>query len=85
MIFEFRALDLTSLEVYNSISNINHENIKFELYTDTFDELSFEGLKDELEEIHDISNKTSEHLQNEIIGPRINSAYIKPRNRKKKD
>ena len=34
-------IGLTSLEVYNSIFNINKTNNKFELYTDTFDEFSF--------------------------------------------
>ena len=68
---------LTTLEVYNSISNITQENNKFELYTDTFDEFSFAALKDELEEILDISNITSEHLQDDIIGPRIISTYKK--------
>ena len=36
---------LTSLKVYNSILNITEENNKFELYTDSFDEVSFEELK----------------------------------------
>ena len=33
---------LTSLEVYIFIFKITEENNKFELYTDTFDEFSFE-------------------------------------------
>ena len=33
---------LTSLEVYNSVFNINTINDKFELYTVTFNEFSFE-------------------------------------------
>ena len=32
---------LTSREVFNSIFNMNHENNKFELCADTFDEFSF--------------------------------------------
>ena len=36
-------LGLTDLETYNSIFNITKENNKFELYTDTFDEFSFEN------------------------------------------
>ena len=44
-------IGLTSVQVYNSIININYQNNKFELYTDTFDEISFEELKVELEEI----------------------------------
>ena len=35
-------LGLIDLEVYNSIFNITKENNKFELYTDNFDEYSFE-------------------------------------------
>ena len=41
-------IGLTSLEVNNSILNINTTNNKFELYTETFDEFSFEELEDEL-------------------------------------
>ena len=37
----------------------------------------FEKLQDELEEIVNISNITHELLQNEIIGPRVISAYKK--------
>ena len=44
-------IGLISLEVYNSIFKITEENNKFELHTDTFDEFSFEELKDELEDI----------------------------------
>ena len=56
---------LLSLEVYNSIFLINTTNNKFELYTDNFDEVSFEELKDELEEILNISDITPYHLQHE--------------------
>ena len=41
-------LGLTSLEVYNSLFSITEEKNKIELYTDTFDEFSFEELKHEL-------------------------------------
>ena len=68
---------ITDLEVYNSIFNINHTNNKFELYTDTIDDFSFEEIKDELEEILDIPNITDAHLQDEILGPRIFSTYNK--------
>ena len=44
-------IGLTSLEVYNSIFHINTTNNKFQLFTDTFDEFSFEELKDELQEM----------------------------------
>ena len=49
---------------------------KFELYTDLVDKFSFTELKSELEEILDISNILQEHIQDEIIGPRI-LKYIK--------
>ena len=62
---------LISLEVYNSIFNITEENNKFEFYTDTFEVFSFTELKDELEEILDNWQITSEHPQDEIIGPLI--------------
>ena len=70
-------IGLTNLEVYKSIfNNSKSTNLfsKFQLYTDTFDEFSFTELKDKLEEILDI---TSEHLQDDIIGPRIISTYKK--------
>ena len=57
---------LSLLEVCNSIFYITEEINKFELHTDTFDEFSLAELKDELEEILDISNTTSEHLQDGI-------------------
>ena len=75
-------LGLTDLKVYKSIFNINTTTNKFELYTDTFDEFSFDELKDELEEILDFSIITDEDLQDEIIGPRIIKAYWKLRSDK---
>ena len=68
-------LGLTDLKVYNSVFNITKENNKFELYTDTFDEFSFEQSKDELEEILKIPNSTDNHLADEITGPRVTQAY----------
>ena len=75
-------LGLTSLEVYNSTFNITEKNNKFELYTDTFEESSFEELKDEIEQILNISDITPYHLQHEKIGPRIIEAYKKLRSEK---
>ena len=75
-------LGLIHLELYNSIFNITKENNKFEFYTDTFDEFSFEELKDELEEIHKIPNITDDHLEDETIVPRIIEAYRKLRSNK---
>ena len=57
--------------------NIIEENDKFELYTDNFDEFSFEELKVELEEILNIPVITAYHLQHETMGPRIVEAYRK--------
>ena len=42
------VIGLTSLEVYNSIFNINTKNNKFELYTDTFDEFHLRNQKKNL-------------------------------------
>ena len=75
-------LGLIDLEVYHSIFNITKENNKFELYTDTFDEFSFPELKDEIEEILDIPNITDDHLENEILAPRIAETYWKLRSDK---
>ena len=68
-------IGLTDLEVYNSIFNITKENNKFELYTDNFDEFSFEELKDEVEEIVNIANITDDHLEDETIVPHVIKAY----------
>ena len=75
-------LGLTGLEVYISFFKITTENTKFELYTDTFDEFSFEELKDELEEILDISNITYDHLEDETIALRIIQTYWDLRSKK---
>ena len=72
-------LGLINLEVFNSIFNITKENNKFELYTDTFDEFSFEKLKDELEKILNIPEITDDHLEDYILAPRIAETYRKLR------
>ena len=76
-------IGLTDLEVYNSIFNITEENNKFELYRDTSDKFGFLELKDELEEILNISHITNEHPDDEILGPRIIDEFIKLSNEKK--
>ena len=73
---------MTSLEFYSSILNITTTNNKNELSTDTFDEFSFEELKDELEEILNISYITPYHLQHELKGPSIIEANKKLRSEK---
>ena len=75
-------IGLIDLEVYNSIFNITEENKKFNLSTDTFDEFSFEELKDELEEILDFSKITDDHLEDEKMGPPIIQGYWKLRSEK---
>ena len=75
-------LGLIVLEVYNSIFNITKENNNFELYTDTFNEFSFEELKDELEEILIIQIITDDILEVETIRPRIIKAYWELRSEK---
>ena len=71
-----------SLEVYNPFFNITEENKKLELHTDTFDEFSFQELRDELEQILNIPDKTSYHLDHNLLGPRIFRAYKEIRIRK---
>ena len=75
-------IGLTNLEVYNSIFNIT-ENNKFELCRDMTAKFGFLQLKDELEEILNISHITNKHLDDEIIGPRIIDEFIKLSNEKK--
>ena len=48
-----------------------------EVYTDKFEEFASAELKDEIEEMPDIPNITSEQLQDKIIGSLIISAYRK--------
>ena len=80
---EIEMIGLINLEVYNSIFNITEENNKFEIYRDTSNKFGFLELKDELEEILNISHITTDHLDDEIIGPRIIDEYIKLSNEKK--
>ena len=75
-------IGLIDLEVYNSIFKITKENNKFELYTDTFDEFSFEELKEQVEEILNIPNITEDLLEDETIAPGIIKAYWKLRSEK---
>ena len=77
-------IGLPSLKVSNSIFNITEQINKYELYTDSFDEFSFEQLKDEIEEILKISNISHEHLQGEIIGRLSISAYRKLETKKRR-
>ena len=76
-------IGLTDLEVYNSIFNITEENNKFEIYRDMSDKFGILELKDEIEEILDISHITDDHFDDEILGPRIIDEFIKLSNEKK--
>ena len=76
-------IGLTSLEVYKSIFNITERNNKFKLYRDTSNKFGFLKLKDELEEIPNISHISQEHLQDDVIGPRIIDEFLKLSHEKK--
>ena len=76
-------IGLPSLEVYNYIFNITEENIKFETYRDNSMKFGFLELKDELEEILTISHITNEHLDDEVLGPRMIDEFIKLSHEKK--
>ena len=65
------------LELYNFIFNTAIANKNFELYTDMFDEFSFQEFKDEIEKFLCISDITPSYLQHEITGPRFIEAYKK--------
>ena len=77
-------IGLVDLEAYNSVFNITEENIKFELYRDTSDKFGFLELKDEVEEILNISHTTNGPLDDEILGPRFIDEFIKLSSEKKK-
>ena len=68
-------IGLTDVEVYSSVCNITEKNNQFEIYRDSSNKFRFTELKDELEEILNISHITAEHFQDEIIGPRIIDEY----------
>ena len=76
-------LGLVDREAYNSIFNITERNNKFEIYRDSSNKFGFLEFKDELEEILKISHITSEHLQDEVLGPRIIDEFYKLSNEKK--
>ena len=76
-------IGLMNLEVYNSIFNITEENNKVELYRDMTSKFGFLELRDEPEEILNISHTTIKHLDDEILGSRIIDEYIKLANENK--
>ena len=70
-------LGLVNLEFYNSVFNITEENNKFEIYRDMSNKFGFLQLKDKVEEILNFPHITDDHLNDEILGPRIIDEYIK--------
>ena len=76
-------IGLTSLEVYNSIFNITERNNKLELYRDTSNMFRFLELKDELEDIFNISLISQDHLQDDEIGPSNIDDFLKLSHEKK--
>ena len=70
-------IGLTDLEVYNSIFNITAENNKFEIYRDNSAKFGFLEVKFELEGIFKISHITNEHLDDEVLGPRLIDELLK--------
>ena len=70
-------IGLTSLEVNNSVFSITERNNKFELYRDSSIKFGFLELKDELEEILNISHIMQKHLEDEILGALIIDEFLK--------
>ena len=71
------VIGLVNIEVYKSIFNINTTNNNSIIIQISFEDFSFEELKDELDEIPNISDITPYRLRHEKIGPRIIEAYRK--------
>ena len=71
-------IGLTDLEVYNSIFNITEETNKFDLYKFPDEKaggITYEKVREEIEEDLDIEDITAEDLQDDIIGPIIIEEY----------
>ena len=69
---------VTSLEVHNSIFSKTKENIKFELYifpNSKIVGISYEKVRDEVEEDLGVTDVTAIDLQDELIGPNIIEEY----------
>ena len=69
-------IGLVNLEVYKSVFNITAKNNKFDIYRDSSNKFGFIELKDELEEILNISHITNEHLNDKVLGQRIIDEYF---------
>ena len=70
-------IGLTDLVVYNSVFNITERINKFEIYRDKSEKFGFLELNYGLEEILNISHITNEHLEDEVLGPRIIVEFLK--------
>ena len=71
-------IGLTSLEVFNSVSNVTQKNKKFELFIFPDEKsggFTYEKVRDEIERDLDFSNITAADLQDDIIGPIIIKEY----------
>ena len=81
-------IGLTDLEVYNSIFNITEENNKFELYKFPDEKsggVTYEKVRDEIENDLDIEDITAEDLQDGIKAPIIIEEYKKQVTKRMKD
>ena len=69
-------IELTDLEVYNSIFMIRKKNINFQLHTAPLDsEFSYTEMKHKIEELLDLSHITPEDLEHKTRGPDIIKTY----------
>ena len=71
-------IELTSLEVYNSLFTTTEENNKVELYKFPGSKsggISYEKVRDEIIRDLDISDITATDLQDDIIGPKNIKKY----------
>ena len=71
-------IGLTSLEVYNSIFNIDTTNNKYKLFKfpdSKIAGISYEKVREETEKDLDISDVTATDLKDDIIGPIIIKEY----------
>ena len=73
-------IGLVDLEVYNSIFDITEQNNKFQLYKfpdEKSGSVAYEKVRDEIEKDLDISDITTEDLQDDLIAPIIIEEYKK--------
>ena len=81
-------LELTDVEVYNSIFEITEENNKFELYKfpeDKIGGISYIKVRDQIERDLDNSDITDTDLQDDLIRPIIIEEYKKQVTKRMKD